>query len=64
MDILREVTIYKKFKDVLDKVQDGDSIVGLAMREALTVEQLEVMEAHVSQCEDMGIQLLVPHIVN
>lgn len=64
MDILKQVTIYKKFKDILTKVEDGDSLVGMAMREALTVEQIQTMEDAVRDYEDQGIHLLVPNITN
>lgn len=60
MNILKQITMYKKFKEVLNRVHDGDSIVGQAMANALTVEQINDMEAFVAECEEWGIHLITP----
>lgn len=61
---MKQVVMYKKFKEVLDKVQDGDSLEGRAMRSLLSVNQIKIMEEHIVNCEDAGINLLVPTITN
>lgn len=64
MDILKQVTIYTKFKGILDKVNNANSEVGNAMRCVLTIEQIETMAQYVKDCEDMGLHLIAPKIKN
>lgn len=58
MNLEKHKQMYKDFKNLLNQLSDGDSILSQALRANLTVEQINVISNFIKESEDLGIHLL------